>query len=375
MAAFIRIFFFIIISSSGINAALANVELTTESCGDDIFGGIAEIYFYTERPDEVFEILGRNVGSVDHAGEWSSDPEIDKEFKKFFDANKINPDQYNEKLGNWKNSNKNYLDYHQTGQSKINQCTIYLQIDGQITEETFEELEAITKRYAHPPFVFVALNSPGGEVGPALKIGRLIRSLYGITKVGKHSGYVGSKGIGCFSACVLIYAAGIAKEIELNENRNGEWYPIGVHQHFLSRNQIEGMSVEESVEMLKRTKSEISSYLSEVGVPQEFLALANSINKDSLYFLSDRELRLYLPFAVSEYSTVLPTKVRQSFTQFVNLFFRGMDLAIKNIGKDAKLIEYLKELERIMEYNFELIKWGSYPVYYIEVGIYYQGLK
>ena len=74
----------------------------------------------------------------------------------------------------------------------------------------------------------------GGEVDAALKIGRLFRQHYATVNIGKHHNFNGSVGVGCFSACVLIYASGIAKNIGLNENGNGQWYDIGIHQSFLS---------------------------------------------------------------------------------------------------------------------------------------------
>ena len=79
-----------------------------------------------------------------------------------------------------------------------------------------------------------------------------------------------------------------------------------------------------------------------------------------------------LPFAVAEYSAILPIKINQHLTSMVNLSWRGMDLAIQTIGEDADLVQYLGELERIMLHNFELMKWASGPGYYIKRGIYYQ---
>lgn len=363
-----------IILGSG-NFAAAKVFLTNESCSDSAFDFLTEIYFATDKPFELFEILGKNVGTVSSEGEWTADPVIEKEFLDFLQKNRISSDLISQKVNNWKKENDAFLAHHRSKKSTLNHCTVYVQIDGEITDTTLSSFKLLMSRYANPPFLHVSLNSAGGEIFPAMEIGRITRAQYGVTQVGKQSGYKGNKGIGCFSACVLIYAAGIAKNIDLNENGNGNWYPVGVHQHFLSRNQIESLSVEEGIELLKVSKNAIADYLHFMGVSQEFLSLSNSINADDLHYLSDKELRLYLPFAVAEYSAVLPVKVRQSQTRMVNLFFQGMDLAMKNLGKDSELIEYFSELERIMKNNYELIKWGSYQTWYIENGIYYQGLN
>ena len=365
----------IAITIGSANLANAKVFLTNESCSDSVFDVIPELYFSTDKPVELFDILGKNVGSVNSKGEWAPNPVAEAEFEKFFKANRISRELQHQRVDKWKSQHAAFLAHHRSKKSILNYCTIYVQIDGEITDKTLSSLKSLMARYANPPFLHVSLNSAGGEIFPAMEIGRIIRAQYGVTQVGKQSGYKGNKGIGCFSACVLIYAAGIAKNIDLNENGNGYWYPVGVHQHFLSRNQVELMSVEEGIELLKVSKNAIAEYLNAIGVSQEFLSLSNSINANDLHYLSDRELRLYLPFAVAEYSAVLPVKVTQSRTRMANLFFQGMDLAIKNLGQDVELIEYFSELEKIMKNNEELIKWGSYQSWYIENGIYYQGLN
>lgn len=357
------------------NLANAKVFLTNESCSESVFDVIPELYFATDKPFEMFEIMGKNVGSVNHKGEWAPNPVAEAEFTEFFKDNQISRELRKQRVDKWMSEHASFLAHHRSKKSILSYCTIYVQIDGEITDNTLSSFKSLMTRYANPPFLHVSLNSVGGEIFPAMEIGRIIRSQYGVTQVGKQHGYTGNKGIGCFSACVLIYAAGIAKNIDLNENGNGYWYPVGVHQHFLSRNQLESMSVEEGIELLKVSKNAISDYLNDMGVSQEFLSLSNSINADDLHYLSDEELRLYLPFAVAEYSAVLPIKVTQSRTRMANLFFQGMNLAIKNLGRGSELIEYFSELEKIMKYNDELIKWGSYQSWYIENGIYYQGLN
>ena len=320
------------------NLATAKVVLTDESCSESVFDFIPEIYFATDKPFELFEIFGENIGTVNSQGEWTSDPVIEKKLLDFSQKNRISPDLISRKVNACKKENDAFLAHHRSKKSILNHCTVYVQIDGEITDKTLSSFKLLMSRYTNPPFLHVSLNSAGGEIFPAMEIGRIIRSQYGVTQVGKQSGYKGKKGIGCFSACVLIYAAGIAKNIDLNENGNGNWYPVGVHQHFLSRNQIESMSVEEGIQLLKVSNQAISDYLNDMGVSQEFLSLSNSVHADDLHFLSDKELRLYLPFAVAEYSAVLPVKVTQSQTRMLNLFFQGMDLALKNIGQDAELI-------------------------------------
>ena len=49
-----------------------------------------------------------------------------------------------------------------------------------------------------------------------------------------------------------------------------------------------------------------------------------------------------------------------------------MDRAIKELGPEKTLLEYLKAVDNTVIANFELFKWAGGPSYPIEVGVYYQ---
>ena len=94
---------------------------------------------------------------------------------------------------------------------------------------------------------------------------------------------------------------------------------------------------EDGIATLKRTNKSIAHYFDEMGVSKELLNLSNSVDKNSIKFLNEKELQTYLPFAVSEYAAILPIKIRQSMTSVVNLVSRSMDLAIKEIGPEKNV--------------------------------------
>jgi len=347
---------------------LGNVHITNERCSEQPFGVLAEMYFTTEKPFELFKIFGQMKSSFDSEGNWIPDPIAARQLQNILKKYASNRDIAEVKLSDWKKGNDAFLRYQANRRSRISQCFVYIQIDGEITKNTLAAFRALKSNYANPPFLHVALNSVGGDVGAAIEIGRIIRENYGITVVGTQTDYKGGKSSDCFSACVLIYASGIAKNVGVSAK-------IGIHQHFLPKEIVETLSVEDGIRHLKETRKNISIYLDEMGVPQEFLSLANSINQASLHMMSDKELRLYLPFAVPEYSAILPIKHRQAGTGLIHMMARGMHMAMQKLGRDAQLIDYFTEVEKIIFDNFEETKWASYSDWYIRTGIYYQSLK
>jgi hypothetical protein len=345
-----------------------NVHITHESCSGEPFSSLAKFFFASEKPIELFRIFGQLKSSFDSKGNWIPDPIIEKQLQDFVRKHSSNQDIAAVKLSEWKKNNNTFLKYQGSRQSRINQCLVYVQIDGEITTDTLAAIRNLKTKYRNPPFLRVALNSVGGDVGAAIEIGRIIRQSYGVTAIGRQYEYKGGRITGCFSACVLIYASGIAKDNSLGGK-------VGIHQHFLPKEVVETLSVEDGIRHLKEARTNISIYLDEMGVSQEFLSLANSVNQNSLHMMSAKELRLYLPFVVPEYSAILPIKRQQAASGLMNVLTSAMDKAVQKLGREAQLIDYFVEVEKILFDNFEKIKWVSFEDYDIENGIYYQGLK
>jgi hypothetical protein len=58
----------IAITIGSANLANAKVFLTNESCSESVFDVIPELYYSTDKPVELFDILSKNVGS--HQTQW-----------------------------------------------------------------------------------------------------------------------------------------------------------------------------------------------------------------------------------------------------------------------------------------------------------------
>lgn len=122
----------------------------------------------------------------------------------------------------------------------------------------------------------IALNSPGGSVGDALQIGRLIRE--------KSIPVVIAPGAFCFSACPYVLAAGAEREV----SREGF---VGVHQHYFGENTY--LPAFLLVADIQAGQGEVMSYLEEMGIDPMIMAKALMTPPDDIYILLPEELEAY----------------------------------------------------------------------------------
>jgi hypothetical protein len=93
-------------------------------------------------------------------------------------------------------------------------CILVIQINGEITDDTVTGLESTVSRVRNTAessqytftFLSVELNSPGGSVDAAMKIGRILRKEGPIVDVKKDAL--------CLSACVLTLAGGATRGLD-----------------------------------------------------------------------------------------------------------------------------------------------------------------
>jgi hypothetical protein len=127
--------------------------------------------------------------------------------------------------------------------------SIHIGVTGTITSRDAEKLEEMSQELAHGAFT-VFLNSEGGEVSAAFKIGRLIRKYDGTTAIP-----AGSK---CYSSCALIFIAGV-KRINFGE--------IGLHRPYFASAPQNRQILEKQVPLML---SLIKSYIAEMGITDNF---------------------------------------------------------------------------------------------------------
>jgi hypothetical protein len=133
----------------------------------------------------------------------------------------------------------------------------------------------------------VVLNSPGGSVGDALEMGRLIRAKGFATEVEKDKI--------CVSSCPLIFVGGAKRSAGANAI-------IGVHQVF-APDPAEAAR-HDTMSEAQRVSARCQRYLADMGVDLKMWVHAMETPKDRLFIFSATELR--------ELNIVTPTSVAEN---------------------------------------------------------------
>tara|TARA_B110000908_G_C10208241_1_gene428836 strand:- start:130 stop:1317 length:1188 start_codon:yes stop_codon:yes gene_type:complete len=287
----------------------------------------------------------------------------------------------------------------------MSQCTLFLYIYDEIKLDDVKKLKSILAEFSNPPFLHVTLNSSGGSVQAGIEIGRIVRQHYGIVDVNadnlitaiealkladktaertnkkcescrelalhykyekqkdkRTEGQLNDEKGKCYSACVLIYAGGISRLATFTAD-------IGVHQHFLEKDYLKTLTVEQGIKQLRETTETLSDYFDELGINPELLQVALSVNKDKMRILDLCELQILLPFAVSEYANVIPDKFQEQFDFQNDMKHVYM---YQSLDKAATLTEILNYSYAAFEREKLNTKWTKFYLYGLTNGLYQQ---
>jgi hypothetical protein len=121
----------------------------------------------------------------------------------------------------------------------------------------------------------VVLNSPGGSVGDALAMGKLIREKKLATEV--------SAGKYCASSCPLVFFGG-------QERRAGDKAAIGVHQVFAA-SAPDPMAPRDDMSDAQRISARCQRYLADMGINLQVWVHAMETPKDRLFVFKPDELK------------------------------------------------------------------------------------
>ncbi|MBP1859692.1 COG3904 family protein [Rhizobium herbae] len=120
----------------------------------------------------------------------------------------------------------------------------------------------------------VLLNSPGGSVGDALAMSKLIRERKLGTRV--------ASGALCASSCPIVMAGGVVREAE-------QGAVIGVHQIF--NGSTAKLSPEQAMSDAQKTTADVSRHLEEMGIKSGVWLHAMETPPDRLYYLTAEEMK------------------------------------------------------------------------------------
>lgn len=125
------------------------------------------------------------------------------------------------------------------------------------------------------PFVMVELNSPGGDVIEAEKIGRHIRSSFFGTRVKVREA--------CASACVLILIAGVERAVPRGAR-------IGIHRPYFDPVSFADLSAEEARAKYNTMIEGVRRYLMDMGAPETLYQAMIAAPSSSVRVLSNNEI-------------------------------------------------------------------------------------
>ncbi|SLN67911.1 hypothetical protein ROJ8625_03497 [Roseivivax jejudonensis] len=122
----------------------------------------------------------------------------------------------------------------------------------------------------------LVLQSPGGSVTDALRLGRTLRERGIGTEV--------LAGEVCFSACPYLLVGGTTRTVEADG-------AVGVHQHYFGESTI--LPARFAVEDIQRGQAEVMTYLSDMGIDPMMMTHALATPPDEIYVLLPEELERY----------------------------------------------------------------------------------
>lgn len=172
------------------------------------------------------------------------------------------------------------------GQAMGNRGTLVINLRGNISKNMLQKIQesiGSSNDDALPAGVIVLLNSPGGDGGAAIQIGRLLRQANAHVFVTGH----------CASACVFVLAGGVV--------RSALPYTLGVHHGRITVSDknakvLRELSAEDNPTLsniLNLFEQDASRYLDEMGIPPAFFENMQAYSPKEVRWLSEYEIFIY----------------------------------------------------------------------------------
>jgi hypothetical protein len=217
------------------------------------------------------------------------------------------------------------LKFHTTNGIKIG----VIELEGKIEKGDYEQYLNFAKLINSKNMLISALilNSSGGLVGEALKIGRHVRE-NGIMTLTKNE-----KDVKCYSSCALIWFAGIRRKShsQFNPNSDPIWIEqIGVHRSYLKN--AEKLSFGTMEKTLKKNHKLVQKYLNEMRVPNKIIQIFLNTSSTNLTLIETDDYtqdRLYEEYVIAQCGPEVPeVKWPEHWVCSDNEAIRGKDFKI-----------------------------------------------
>ena len=151
---------------------------------------------------------------------------------------------------------------------------IWIDISGEITQRDLAFFRSHSKDFELKR-LWVWLNSPGGDVAAAMEIGRIIRSVDGITHIPVN--------YRCYSSCALIFIAGIWRE-------NGG--KLGLHRPYFASAPPSREQIEKQAAIMRDT---VKTYVEEMGITDNFFERIYNTDSSKIEILRGDQSQKIVP--------------------------------------------------------------------------------
>jgi hypothetical protein len=145
-------------------------------------------------------------------------------------------------------------------------------ITGEIVEGDFSKILSLAKGAERVPAI-VEIESPGGDVQEAMKIGTLARDM---------AWHVWAKG-NCESACFFVLTGGVSR------GRPSSFTGIGIHRPYYDSEAFSALSLDEASEVYRALEAASLEYLRAMGVPTSLVEKMFTVPSSEVYYLSEPE--------------------------------------------------------------------------------------
>lgn len=169
-------------------------------------------------------------------------------------------------------------------------CPVVVVAEGTINSQTPNEFLAFAKKLGRYKGVknAVVLNSPGGQVYPALQLGMMLRRIGTTVIIARAVG--GSDGDaqfmpgGCMSACVYTMMGGKTRVVPPQSM-------VGVHRMHRASADTERPS-NQPIDVMP-IRDALKSYVEKMGVDPSIVALAERTSEHTIYYLKPNEIKRF----------------------------------------------------------------------------------
>jgi hypothetical protein len=181
-----------------------------------------------------------------------------------------------------------------SGQNKFLNCITNINFSGEIVKGDALKLEDFYKRLRSdlpaqgcgPGLPTIMIDSTGGDLDEAIKIGRYIRkNLMGTTVSWMHNSTPRTKGK-CFSACIFILAGGVKRQVI------DEFSQIGIHRPYFVRS-TGSDSVDEIRKIRKNLSEKMYLYFDEMDINPSLVEDMMAASPSEIRILTENEGKKY----------------------------------------------------------------------------------